>query len=351
MPTLSPEDLLSCMYDVYTGVGVPADEAETMSAHQLEATLTGHDSHGAVRTPTYVRLIEEGRIVPGAPMDVLEEHPASLLVDGNWGLGFVVTEKALELALEKARTVGVAALSIRRQGHVGRLGHYTGIAAQAGMAALMMADSGRGPKGVVPFGGTDARLGTNPISIALPADVPGNVVVDMATSAVAGGKIRFAHGAGKQVPAGWLVDRHGKPTTDPAAYLEGGALMPLGGDQGHKGYGLSFAVESLAAVLSGIGYGSDPVGFPNDGVLIILLNISMFRPLDGFRAEMAEFAEYVKASPPAPGFTEVLYPGEIEQRNRAERLRTGIEVPEKIWRQLEDLRRRGPGNGPGKGRP
>jgi LDH2 family malate/lactate/ureidoglycolate dehydrogenase len=329
------------MQEIYVGAGVPEDEASTMAAHQLEATLTGHDSHGAVRTPGYVQLIHEKRIVPGASMEVLEDHPGSLLVDGHWGLGFVQTERALELALEKARTVGVCGLSIRRQGHVGRLGHYTGRAADAGMAAMMMADSGRGPKGVVPFGGTDARLGTNPISIALPADVPGNVVVDMATSAVAGGKIRLAHSAGQQVPSGWLVDRDGRPTTDPRTYLEGGALMPLGGDQGHKGYGLSFAIESLAAVLSGIGYGSDPVGFPNDGVLIVLLNISMFRSLEGFRAEMGEFASYVKASPPAPGFTEVLYPGELEQRRKAERLKAGIDVPEKLWNELQSLREQG----------
>lgn len=338
MPVVEPAVLEECLREIYVTAGVPADEARVVAAHQLEASLTGHDSHGAVRTPTYVKLIREGRIVPGATTEVLREHPASLLVDGHWGLGFVVTERAMELALEKARTVGVAALSIRRQGHVGRLGHYTGRAADAGMAAMMMADSGRGPKGVVPFGGTDARLGTNPISIALPADVPGNVVVDMATSAVAGGKIRFAHGAGLQVPAGWLVDREGTPTTDPAAYLEGGALMPLGGDQGHKGYGLSFAVESLAAVLSGIGYGADPAGFPNDGILLVLLNIAMFRSLPEFRAEMAEFVSYVKASPPAPGFSEVLYPGEIEQRRRRERLETGIDVPPKIWDQLQNLR-------------
>ncbi|MDD9207556.1 Ldh family oxidoreductase, partial [Georgenia sp. 10Sc9-8] len=162
MPVVAVPDLSRLMHEIYTGAGVPADEAEIMTAHQIEASLAGHDSHGAVRTPTYVRLMEEGRIVPGATMEVLQDHPASLLVDGHWGLGFVQTERALELALEKARNVGVAALSIRRQGHVGRLGHYTGRAADAGMAAMMMADSGRGPKGVVPFGGTDARLGTNP---------------------------------------------------------------------------------------------------------------------------------------------------------------------------------------------
>ncbi|MPZ61691.1 MAG: Ldh family oxidoreductase [Propionibacteriales bacterium] len=339
MPVVGADELRECMEAIYEGVGVPPEEARLVARHQLENSLAGHDSHGALRTPAYVRLIQEGRIVPGARWEILNDYPATLLVDGHWGLGFVVTEAAMELALEKARTVGVAALSIRRQGHVGRLGAYTAQAAEAGMAALMMADSGRAPKAVVPFGGTDARLGTNPISIGLPADVPGNVVVDFATSAVAGGKIRFAHGSGNAVPKGWIVDRDGNPSTDPAAFLNGGTLMPLGGDQGHKGYALSFAVESLAAVLSGIGFGSDPDGFPNDGILLVLLNIAMFRSLEGFREEMREFVEYVKASPPAPGVETVLYPGELEQRRREERLRDGIAVPEKIWSELQSLRR------------
>ena len=328
------------MERIYVGAGVPADEAAIVARHQLEATLMGHDSHGAVRTPTYVRLIEEGRVVPGAPWEVLDEHPGSLLVDGHWGLGYVVTEKALARGLEKARGMGVVAVSVRRQGHIGRLGAYTARAADEGMIALLMADSGRGPKGVVPFGGSDARLGTNPISIAIPADVPGNVVVDMATSAVAGGKIRFAAGAGKEIPVGWLLNADGNPTTDPNLYVGGsGALLPLGGDQGHKGYALSFAVESLAAVLSGIGFGADPEGFPNDGILLLLINVGVFRSLDGFRAEMREFVSYVKASPPAPGFDEVLYPGELEQRRMDER-RDGVDVPDGIWERLQQLEAR-----------
>lgn len=342
MPTVEPAELRRCIEDIYAVAGVPAEEAKIVAGHQIEASLMGHDSHGPVRTPSYVHLIEEGRIVPGASLEVLEDNPGSLLVDGHWGLGFVITERALDLALAKARTVGVAGLSVRRQGHVGRLGAYTQRAAGEGMVALMMADSGRGPKGVVPFGGSDRRLGTNPLSIALPADVPGNIVVDMATSAVAGGKVRYAQSSGAEVPRGWLVDKDGRPTTDPSDYFSGGALLPLGGDQAHKGYALSFAVESLAAVLSGIGFGADPDGFHNDGILIVLLNVAMFRSLEGFRDEMRQFVEYIKASPPAPGHEEVLYPGELEQQRRAQRLVDGIPVPEKVWDQLQTLRERAP---------
>lgn len=337
MPTIAVNELTDLLHHIYTGVGVPAHEAEVVVRNQVDANLCGHDSHGALRTPIYVKLIREGRVRPGAQLEIVEEHGASLVVDGHRGLGFVITEQAQDLAMAKARQVGVTALSIREQSHVGRLGAYTERAAAHGFAAVMMADSGRGPKSVAPFGGSDRRLGTNPISFAIPADLDGPIMLDMATSAVAGGKIKVARSKGEPMGHGWAIDAHGNLTTDPEDFYAGGALLPLGGDQAHKGYGLSFVVESLAAVLSGIGYGADAEGFPNDGILMILLNIEMFRPLAAFRAEMAEFARYVKASPAAPGVSEVLYPGEIEVRTRLRRRAEGIELPPKVWDELQEL--------------
>jgi LDH2 family malate/lactate/ureidoglycolate dehydrogenase len=319
------------MCRLYVGAGVSEHEAATVAGHQVAANLAGHDSHGLTRTPEYLGLIDEGRIVPGAPHEVLKEAPGTLLVDGNWGFGFVVTDRTLDLLLDKAAITGVAAASVRRQGHVGRLGAYTARAARAGMVAMLVADSGRGPKGVAPFGGSDRRLGTNPISIALPAAREGAVVLDMATATAAGGKIRLAHRNGEQVPEGWLVDRAGRPTTDPAAFLNGGSILPLGGDQGHKGYGLSFVVESIAAVLSGIGFGADPDGFPNDGIFLAVFDVERFRDTGGFAEEVSDFVDYVKASPPAPGTEEVLYPGELEARTTERRTAEGIPVSDGVW--------------------
>lgn len=332
-----PAELTEMLERIYVGVGVPPTEAEVVVRNQVDANLCGHDSHGALRTPIYVKLIREGRVIPGAQMEIVEEHAASLVVDGHRGLGFVITERAQDLAIAKARQVGVTALSIREQSHVGRLGAYTERAAAQGFATMMMADSGRGPKSVTPFGGSDRRLGTNPISFSIPADLDGPIMLDMATSAVAGGKIKVARSKGEPMGHGWAIDAAGNLTTDPEDFYNGGALLPLGGDQAHKGYGLSFVVESLAAVLSGIGYGADAEGFPNDGILMILLNIEMFRPLAAFKAEMAEFARYVKASPPAAGVSEVLYPGELEARNRRLRSVEGIDLPQKVWDALEEL--------------
>ena len=187
------------------------------------------------------------------------------------------------------------------------------MAASEGMIAIMTANSGRSPKHVAPFGGREARLGTNPICIAVPADLDAPLVVDMATSAVAAGKVKLAQAKGVQVPEGWIMRGDGKPTTDPFDYgRDGGVLLPLGGPEGHKGYGLSAMVEILSALLPGLGFGVEPTGRHNDGCFLAVFNVQAFRDLATFKKEVADFAHYLKDTPPAEGFNEVLYPGEIE---------------------------------------
>lgn len=336
MRLVESAQLHSFLTSLYVAIGTPENEASTVASHQVASNLVGHDSHGALKTSRYIKLVQEGRIVPGARFEVLKEAGATALIDGNWGFGFVMTDQALDLAIQKARVVGVAGVAVRRQGHIGRLGAYTARAAREGFGAMIVADSGRGPKSVAPFGGSDRRLGTNPMSISLPAGAEGCVTLDMATTVVAGGKVRLAAQEGREIPSDWIVDAQGRPTTDPRAYLSGGALRPLGGDHGHKGYALSFMVESLAAVLPGIGFGEDPAGFPNDGTFMLLWDIDQFNPIDEFKSEMSEFISYIKASPAAPGHTEVFYPGEIEERTRAERLKNGIPIDDGVLNALRD---------------
>jgi uncharacterized oxidoreductase len=210
------------------------------------------------------------------------------------------------------------------------------MAARAGFIGLMMADSGQSPKAVAPFGGREARLGTNPICIAFPSDLPGPVFIDMATSAVAAGKLNLARAQGKPIPLGWLLDKDGKPTTNPNAQLEGGVMLPLGGPEGHKGYGLSFAVETLAAVLPGLGFGIDPKGRHNDGTFMLVIDPQAFSPTD-FKNEVEAFVRYLKATPPAEGFEEVLYPGEIEYRTEQRRRQSGIPIEDATWRRLGEI--------------
>ena len=334
MPRAHAEQLAPLVTAIFEKLGAPRSRAETMTRHLLGANLAGHDSHGVILISTYVERITRGDVVPEAKVDILDETPATARVDGNWGFGQVVSEQAMELAIEKARTGNVAALTIVRQAHVGRVADYPLMAARAGMIAWMYCDSGRTAKQVAPFGGREARLGTNPMSIAIPSHLDAPVFLDMATSAVAGGKIAVARNRGQALPPGWIVDREGNPSTDAADLLDGGAMLPLGGAQGHKGFGLSFMVEIFAGLLTGLGFGVNPSGRHNDGSLMVVLNVAAFRPLDQFKREVAEFASYIKATPRAPGVSEIYYPGELEWRTEQERRRTGIPIEDETWNAL-----------------
>ena len=337
MPVFPSDYLERVAFHIYRAEGVSEEEARIVAAHQIKANLVGHDSHGVIHIHDYVERIHRGHIMPGAPFEVMADTPTTARVNGHWGFGFVVTERAMGMAIEKARASNVAAITILYQSHIGRLGDYATMAAEAGMIGLITADSGAGPKAVAPFGGRERRLGTNPICIALPSDLEGTVLLDMATSAVAGGKIRLAQSRGESIPSSWVIDKDGNPTTNPDDYYQGGAILPVGADQGHKGYGLSFIVETLAAILPGLGFGIDPQARHNDGCFLAVFNVEAFRPLAQFKREVREFAEFVKDTPPAKGFSEVLYPGEIEWRTEKRRRGEGIEVEDDTWEQISAL--------------
>lgn len=340
MRRVSHERLEAFAKAVYRAVGAPEEHAETVARHQVAANLAGHDSHGVRLLPRYVAAIERGHLDPRARPEVAEETPTTLQVDGHWGFGQVVTEWAMQRCIAKAGEYRVVAGVVRRQGHVGRLGGYTAMAAKAGFIAFMCCDSGQAPKHVVPFGGREPRLGTNPISIAFPSDLDAPLVVDLATSAVAHGKLEVARAKGEPVPTGWILDRDGRPTTDPEDYFAGGMLLPLGGTQGHKGYALAVAVEVLASLLPGLGFGTDPEGRHNDGAFIVVVDPAAFRPLEAFKRDVTAFARYLKATPPADGTPEVLYPGEPEYQAECERRAQGIPIDDHTWHELSRVAER-----------
>src|SRR5919201_2366448 len=337
MPKIKAERLEEIGRALFIAAGTPEQEAALVMRHIVGANLVGHDSHGVIQIPTYIERIKVGHIVPGAPWVIVKESPSTTVVDGHWGFGYVVNERAMRLTIEKAERSNVAAATVFRQGHIGRLASYTLMAAEAGMIGLITADSGRSPKAVAPFGGREARLGTNPISIAMPSDLPGPLYLDMATSAVAAGKISLAVARGDPVPMVWVVDRDGKPTTDPRQLGQGGALLPLGVTEGYKGTGLSVIVEILCGLLTGLGFGVDPSGRHNDGCFLACFNVSAFRPVEQFKREVAEFARYLKDTPPAEGSPGVFYPGEPEYLRELERRQSGIEVEDATWQKLQSL--------------
>jgi LDH2 family malate/lactate/ureidoglycolate dehydrogenase len=337
MPKIQADRLIQISTALFEAGGAPPEEAATVSRHVVSANLAGHDSHGVIQIASYLDRIKVGHIVPGAPFKIVQESPTTTVIDGHWGFGYVINERAMKLTIEKAKTANVAATTVFRQGHIGRVASYPLMAAREGMIAIATADSGRSPKAVAPFGGREPRLGTNPISIAVPSDLEGPFFLDMATSAAAAGKIALAVARNEPVPDGWVIDKDGQMTTDPSQLKKGGALMPLGGTEGYKGYGLSAMVEILSGLLTGLGYGVEPSGRHNDGCFLAVFNVAAFRPLAEFKREVAEFARYLKATKPAAGVKEVFYPGELEHLREQDRRRNGIEIEDATWQKLGQL--------------
>src|SRR5256885_8963707 len=237
MPIVQADRLTRIGTALLRAAGASDEEANAVGTGCVNANLAGHDSHGVIAVPTYVDRIKAGHIVPGAKWSIVRESPTTTVIDGHWGFGFHVNAKAMALTIEKAKTANVAACTVFRQSHVGRLAAYPMMAMREGMIGLATADSGRSPKHVAPFGGREARLRTNPISIAVPSDLEAPVYLDMATSAVAAGKIHLAPPRGEENPIGRVVDSDGRQTPQPRQFPQGGALLPPRGPQGYKGAG------------------------------------------------------------------------------------------------------------------
>ena len=337
MPNVTAERLTEIEIGLLIAAGASAEEAEIIARYNVGANLVGHDSHGIILIPQYIDRIKAGHIVPGAPWEIQQETATTTVIDGNWGFGYVVNDRAMRYTIEKAKKQNVAVATVRRQSHIGRLASYPLLASAEGMIAMITADSGRSSKAVAPYGGAKARLGTNPICFAIPSNLDGPLVFDMATSAAAAGKINVATARGEQVPAGWLIDAEGKPSTDPRVLRSGGALLPLGGTEGYKGTGLAAIVEILSGLLTGLGFGVDPQGRHNDGCFMAVFNVAAFRDLATFKQEVTDFAHYLKDTPKAEGFTEVFYPGEVEYRKEQDRRKNGVPIEDATWKRLGDL--------------
>jgi uncharacterized oxidoreductase len=334
MPILTAGAIDRLGATVLVAAGVPDDEAAIVARHLAGANLVGHDSHGLSLLPGYVRFISEGMFVPGAPFEVVSESETTGLYDGGWGMGQVQAGRALERLLELAAQQGFASAGLRRTGHIGRLGDYVERAAAAGMLGVC-AVSGSVPE-VAPWGGIDRRLGTNPIAYGVPTGKGFVMVYDAATSVVAQGKVKLHHNQGSSVPEGWIIDKDGNPTTDPNDYYEGGAILPFGEVAGHKGYGLSVMVEVLASGLGGSWQAAEtePWHYACNGVFMMAIHIEALRPLEEFIAEVDALIDHVKSSRLAPGFKEILVPGEFEARTRLAREQDGVLFDDETWSQI-----------------
>jgi uncharacterized oxidoreductase len=252
-------------------------------------------------------------------------------IDARRGFGQVAARFAIDCALEKARAQGLAAAGIHHCNHVGRLGEWVERAAAAGMVGLAFCSLGRRGAAVAPYGGAARLLGTNPLAAAVPLAGRPPLLIDFATSAVAEGKLRVARNRGTPIPAGWVVTADGQPTTDPADFYAGGALLPCAG---HKGYGLAMLVELLGGLLTDCGDQERPTAQAGHGVLFIVLAPGLFRPTEAFLADAAALCDRAAAVPPAAGFEQVLLPGEPEHRTAARRRAEGVPMDDATWAQL-----------------
>jgi len=331
--------LISFCQAIFESWGAPTDEAGLVARLVVEANLTGHDSHGVMQIPGYLEAYHEGLIVPGAGMSRERETAATALLDGHWMFGQRLASEAMQLGIDKARLCGVSAVGAYHGYHVGQLGSYARMAAEAGLIGIMVVNDGGGGQRVVPHGGIAGRLSTNPLSVGLPTGTPEPFVLDISTSVVAEGQVRLRRLQRDRMPRGWMIDALGRPTTDPEAFFRDpkGNLLPFGESMAHKGYGLALAVEVLAGILGRAGFVRAPLPPYANGVFSIVIDIAHFLSLEEFAAEVQDLLRYVKGCPTRSGVREILYPGEQAARTRQLRGREGIDVDAETWTQLQAI--------------
>lgn len=334
MHTFTPEHLEHVAARILAGAGTPPDLAELVARALTEANLVGHDSHGIIRLRQYTAMVAAGQVQPAARAAVTHRHGATAVVDGRFGWGQPAAQLATRTAAELAADFGVSAVTIANCNHVGRLGEYVETLARHGFIGTAMCNT---DAAVAPFGGRTRMLGTNPIAYAVPAG-PGRdpILVDFATSGVAEGKLRVARAKGESVPAGLVIDKDGRPSTEPSAYYDGGALLPFGG---HKGFGLSVMCELIGGVLSGMGPSCLPDFGHGNGTLLMALKVDTFVPAERFAAQVDGFSAAIKSAPRAPGANAILLPGEPESTMRAKRRAGGIDLPDATWDEINAVAR------------
>ncbi len=312
------------------GGGSASSEAGTVARRLVDSNLVGHDSHGVIRVGKYLEWVRAGWLAPNGKPTLVFDNDVIAIVDGNRGFGQVVGEFAGKLGTAKAAKMGIAMVGLRNCGHLGRVGDWAELAAAQGQVSLHFLNTS-GAQRVAPFGGSDRRLSTNPITIGVPLADGDPVILDVTTSTVAEGKLFVAINKGEQVPAGWIIDKGGKATTDPKDFYDGGALLTVGA---HKGSGLSIVVDLLAGALS-TGKSSDPDDTVlRNNMLSIYIAPAVYDREGEIAREIARFVAWVKASPPAVPGQPVLMPGEVERSTRARRAVEGIALDDKTWADL-----------------
>jgi len=337
------ESLKEFTQKVFEKAGLPPKDAELEADALVWANLRGVDSHGVLRIPWYIENIDKGVMNPTPNIQVEKETPATLLLDADRALGPVVTVLAMNRAMEKAKNVGIGWVLIRNTTHQGAMGYYPQMAAYKNMAGIAFVCS---PPNMAPYGARVAGVHNSPLAICVPAKRHRPLILDMATSVAAGGKINLAKDKNIDIPEGWALDKEGKPTTDPR---QAGALLPFGGP---KGSGLAMMFECLSSVMAGnpllemallgkeigstprdqkpeaVGERSSYVPRHIQNSVVAAVDISTFTDVEGYKEHVDSLIDGLKALPKAEGFSEIFVPGEPEERTYDERVQSGIPLPQ-----------------------
>jgi uncharacterized oxidoreductase len=290
-----------------------------------------------MRAPQYVGFLKDGKYKAGVPLTIINETPAVLAADAGWGLGQVQAHRLLAKLIPKAKTLGVAAGSLRNCGHTGRLGEYAEVAAKHSLALFASVNSHGAGRRVAPPGGTEGRISTNPICLGVPT-TGDPVVLDFGTSVAAEGKVRVYHQKGEPTPEGWLLDHAGNPTTDPSVLYTDprGTILPFGGSQVYKGFGLGLLLDLLAGGLSGgrCSNADAPMAGIGNAAVFTVFDPAAFGGVECFLAETTGLTNYVRACPPADPAKPITLPGDPERAMKAARLQAGIPIPDGTWALL-----------------
>lgn len=339
MPKFTPEPLIEFATSLLKAGGATEDEAEHVARSLVDSNLRGYESHGMMRIPSYIQMLNDDVIVSGMDLVIQSESPTHIACDAGWGFGQVQAERLRCRLRDKALEQGVGVGTLLHSGHIGRLGEYCEASAKDNLVTMLMVNSHGAVVRVAPPGGKSPRLSTNPLAIGVPHP-DGPLVLDFSTSATAEGKVRVKKIAGETCPDGWLLDNEGQPTNDPTTLYGDppGSILPMGGSQAYKGFGLSLMIEILTGALSGGRCAHEPM-YPKNGncVFMLLLNPAHFGGQEHFQTEVTQLASFVRDCPRAGGTDEIMLPGDPERKTLATRLRDGIPFDDENWGKLTEL--------------
>ncbi len=345
MQRIAVDELTGLVAAIFAAKGTSAQEGWDIATSLVGANLTGHDSHGVVRVPRYLAWMDQGGLRPGRDLEIVNDGGTFVVTDGGHGFGQTLGRRIVDLGVERATQHGVAITTLRRSGHLGRIGEWAERAAAAGLVSIHCVNV-HGSVLVAPFGAREKRFSTAPFAVGVPQPDAPPLILDFATSLVAEGKVLNAFPGGKTLPPDSIIAGDGRLRDDPgdfygisdrsrqpAAVHATGALVAMGL---HKGSGLAFMMEVLAGALTGGGVAGPDKSPVGNGMLSIFLDPARLDPANDFHGEVARFVAWVRAAEPRPGVDAVLVPGDVERSLMAERAASGVPLPSEVWRGLKE---------------